>query len=362
MRRPLAPRYRRSPDLVAYWADELSVYNYGTRRVTHVTPLAFELLDFFGASRSVAEAQRRFPQFPPTAVAAAVRSLSRRRLLERQGARRGGTALRGWKEWSPAAAFFHFSTKDVPFVEGGPGPSRGTRAPSWVKHVPGALRIALPPAATSGAFPRVLQERRTWRRFARAPVPLDQLSTLLGTTFRLRRQSPGPGLPRVALRTSPSPGARHALEAYVLALRVGGLARGLYHYAADRHELERVSAKASRRQLLGYLPTQHWYGDAAALVLITAVFPRVVWRYDYPRAYRAVLIEAGHFCQTFLLTATWLGLAPFCSMALADSRIERDLGIDGVTESVLYAAGVGVRPRGVDWAPVPAPKRGRMSG
>jgi hypothetical protein len=31
-------------------------------------------------------------------------------------------------------------------------------------------------------------------------------------------------------------------------------------------------------------------------------------------------------------------------MALADSRIEKDLGIDGITESVLYAAGVGRRP------------------
>ena len=42
--------------------------------------------------------------------------------------------------------------------------------------------------------------------------------------------------------------------------------------------------------------------------------------------------------------ATWLKLAPFCTMALADSKIEKDLGVDGITESVLYAAGVGVRP------------------
>ena len=51
--------------------------------------------------------------------------------------------------------------------------------------------------------------------------------------------------------------------------------------------------------------------------------------------------------------ATRLGLAPFCSAALADSRIESDLGVDGVHESVLYAAGVGNRPLGVDWAPWP---------
>ena len=73
----------------------------------------------------------------------------------------------------------------------------------------------------------------------------------------------------------------------------------------------------------------------------------------FPRAYRSVLTEAGHLCQTFCLVATWLGLAPFCTLALADSRIERDLGLDGRTESVLYAAGVGSRSPGVDWAPTP---------
>jgi nitroreductase len=86
---------------------------------------------------------------------------------------------------------------------------------------------------------------------------------------------------------------------------------------------------------------------------MTAVFDRVQWRYPYARAYRAVLAESGHLCQTFCLVATWLGLAPFCTMALADSRIERDLKIDGVSESVIYAAGVGARPKDVDWAPWP---------
>ena len=73
---------------------------------------------------------------------------------------------------------------------------------------------------------------------------------------------------------------------------------------------------------------------------MTAVFPRVQWRYPFARAYRTVIAEAGHHCQNVCLVATWLGLAPFCTMALADSRIEKDLGIDGLTESVIYAAGV----------------------
>ena len=93
------------------------------------------------------------------------------------------------------------------------------------------------------------------------------------------------------------------------------------------------------------------------MVAMTAVFARAQWRYGYPRAYRSILAEAGHLAQTFCLVATSLNLAPFCTLALADSVIERDLQIDGVSESVVYAAGAGSRPAGVDWAPWPETTR-----
>jgi SagB-type dehydrogenase family enzyme len=172
---------------------------------------------------------------------------------------------------------------------------------------------------------------------------VGDLSTLLGLTFGVRGWIEIPGIGRTPRKAAPSGGSRHPIEAYIVARRVKGLTRGIYHYRADRHELERLSRATPR--VAEYLPTQTWFNGAAALVLMTAVFPRVQWRYSFPRAYRVVLADAGHVCQNFCLTATWLGLAPFCSMALADSRIEKDLGIDGVTESVLYAAGVGTRPR-----------------
>ena len=92
------------------------------------------------------------------------------------------------------------------------------------------------------------------------------------------------------------------------------------------------------------LAGQWWFRGAAIVVFLTAVFQRTQWKYDYPRAYRAVLAEAGHLCQTFCLTATWLGLAPFCTMAFADTRIEKALKVDGISESVLYAMGAGTLP------------------
>jgi SagB-type dehydrogenase family enzyme len=92
------------------------------------------------------------------------------------------------------------------------------------------------------------------------------------------------------------------------------------------------------------LGNQWWFAKGAFLVLMTAVFGRTRWKYDFPRVYRGILLEAGHLCQTFCLTATWLGLAPFCTIAQTDTQWEKWLGIDGVRESMIYVAGAGTLP------------------
>jgi SagB-type dehydrogenase family enzyme len=217
--------------------------------------------------------------------------------------------------------------------------------------------VGLPPPQTHGEFARVVLERRTWRRFDSTPMTVQALATLLGVACGVRFWVNVKKIGRFALKTYPSGGAQHPLEVYVAARNVRGLQQGLYRYAADGHRLERVKRGGTKRRIERYLPMQEWYARASALFLISAVVPRTQWKYRFPRAYKVVLAEAGHLCQNICLTATWLGLAPFCTMALADSVIERDLGIDGVNEAIIYAAGVGTRPTGVDWAPSPAPHK-----
>src|SRR5205085_1621788 len=116
---------------------------------------------------------------------------------------------------------------------------------------------------------------------------------------------------------------------------------------------DRVRGPVTLQRMRDYLPNSGYFAAASVMVFFTVIFERLQWRYPYSRAYRAALVEAGHLCQTFCLTATWLGLAPYCVMGLADSLIEQDLGIDGLTESVLYATGVGRRPPRSGWAPAP---------
>jgi SagB-type dehydrogenase family enzyme len=213
--------------------------------------------------------------------------------------------------------------------------------------------VPLPRRQRSGEFVEVLLARRTWRGFGRKPLRLDALADLLQLTWGVQRWGQAGVRDRVPFKTAPTSGGRAPLEAYVLALRVDGLARGLYHYVADAHALELVRRGASARQVETYLGGQWFFRPASALVLMTAVVPRVRWRYPHAESYASVLLEAGHFCQTFCLVATWLRLAPFCTVALANSRIERDLRIDGVGEMLLYAAGVGTRPADGKWVQWP---------
>jgi SagB-type dehydrogenase family enzyme len=342
-----------------FWqGGRLIVHNYATGRRAHAAPDLLRLLDLCSTWKTAAEIARGL-RVTAADVAPLVGRLVERSLLERSDSPvdSKAQAMAALDRWNPEAGFFHMATKDVRFWS----PTEAARQarvqadrepmPPVVKRYPGASRVALPPPA-AGDFPALLRARRTWRRFSSAArVSLDDLGTLLGLSAGVQQWVDAKPRP-LALKTSPSGGARHPIECYVVAVRVRGLRAGVYHYAAESHELERIRGPISVQRLRRYYPSSGYFAAAPAHLLMTAVFARQLWRYPYSRAYRAALAEAGHICQTFCLTATWLGLAPFCLMGLADSLIEQDLGIDGITESVLYAAGVGHRPKGTSWAPL----------
>jgi SagB-type dehydrogenase family enzyme len=353
------PEFRRSPHLLLHWRGErLELHDYGADRTIRAPVFLVEVLEYFRRWRPIQPYLDTVPPAARSTVRRLVHALHRQRFLRRRDESLPAPERRmdEWSGWNPAAGYFHSKTRNNAVVDVGTiianvqRQARSRSAPRAVKVYVDADRVALPAAETRGAFPDVLRARRTWRRFSSAPVDLSALSTLLHLSAGVQEWVMARGEGRVALKTSPSGGARHPIEVYVAARNVAALPAGLYHYAAGDHALERLPRPGRLPRFDTFLPTQWWYREAAALVFFTAVFERTRWRYQGPRAYRAVLLEAGHVCQTLCLTATWLGLAPFCSMALSDAAIERALGLDGISESVLYAAGVGMPPAQLDGA------------
>jgi SagB-type dehydrogenase family enzyme len=353
--RAASSRLRRARTLFAYWEQgRLCFQNFAARETIEAAPLVCELLDFFGRWRKRDEAVARFKDYTAASIRSAVEELLGYRLLLRQGSAAAAQDSRIAEEWSPwfPAASFHFATKDAPYVDRSRWSIARRRKlvsrkakPANVVRVAHRGKIALKPRRfTETEFVRVLTARRTHWRFANESVSVENISELLALVWGVTGYADSPLFGRSFLKTSPSGGARHPGEVYLMALRVSGLAPGLYHYQPARHELERIATGADPEQASRYCAGQRFVKRAAALFFMTAVFPRTMWKYSDPRAYRVVLLETGHLCQTFCLVATWLGLAPFCTAALRDTLIERDLKIDGIRESVLYVSGIGARP------------------
>ena len=354
-----AVRFRRSPHLVSYWRQgSLLLVNYATRQTAAADPLIFDILNFCTEWRTPEEVDRRVGPSPATAVL--LDGLVRLSLLQRSDRPDdpATAAMDTLGPWHPEVGFFHTATKDVQFWSvrqsrrHRKAATDRTPMPPRVKRYSRVPAVALPPVASTNAFTDVLLARRTSRRYSTTPVTIQELSSLLAFSIGVQQWAQtNDG--EVPLKTSPSGGARHPIECYVVARDVAGLKPAIYHYACDRHVLERIHGPVSRERIRAYVPESGYFAKASAMLFFTAVFARQLWRYPYSRAYRAALVEAGHVCQTFLLTATSLGLAPFCVMGLADTLVEGDLGIDGITESVLYCAGVGRLPRGSHWAALP---------
>jgi len=353
-------RFRRSPHLVAYWKQgSLRVVNYATRDTSEADPLVCELLDLCGEWQTLSQIEQGLSAGSSPLLPALVDRLVTYSLLVRSDRPIDSrvTSMDSLDPWNPEVGFFHSATKDVQFwsrqrIRRSQQTSvGGARRPRMVKRYPHARTIAMPRPQLNTPFAELLRARRTSRRYSAAPVTFAELSSILALSAGVQqwaRTVDG----EAPLKTSPSGGARHPIECYVVVRDVAGLKPAIYHYSADRHLLERISGEVPVDRMRAYVPESGYFAKASAMVFFTAFFARQMWRYPYSRAYRAALIEAGHVCQTFLLTATSLGLAPFCVMGLADTLVERDLGIDGITESVLYCAGVGRLPRGSTWAPL----------
>lgn len=347
-------RLRRSSTILVYWdKDRLVFDNYRTQVAVTADPVTLRVLNLCDRWRSPEQMVREMPEYSGQSVRKALRKLLQYSLLLKEGSRdakQDAELSKTWGDWLPYGSF-HFGTKNVKFISGKKDDNvlrdylQKSTPPPIHKKYRRAPRVTLKvPAIEQSEFLNVLFKRRTHREFSARNLSFDDLSQLLYCTWGVSEYRPSIlGLfPR---KTSPSGGARHPVEAYVLAMKVEGLAAGLYHYDCQRHCLELLHRGPMQRKAVEYCAGQTYVENAAALFLMTAVFPRSIWKYRFARAYRVVMLDAGHLCQTFCLTATFLGLAPFCTAALKDSSIEKDLGLDGINESVIYAAGVGCQSR-----------------
>jgi SagB-type dehydrogenase family enzyme len=126
----------------------------------------------------------------------------------------------------------------------------------------------------------VIQRRGSTRRFARDPISLAQLSTILERATR--------GVPSDCLQLD---GAL-LNDLYLIVHNVDGLKPGAYFYARERKQLELLKEGEFRKQA-GYLGLeQELPADASVDVFFLADLHKIIAAYGN-RGYRATQLEAG---------------------------------------------------------------------
>lgn len=203
------------------------------------------------------------------------------------------------------------------------------------------------PESMDDARDSMLGNRATCRNFARdRPLPIALLAQVMKRTVKAHAVVRPSDDMAFLKKNIPSGGGLHPLETYVIALDVEGLPSGVYHYHPVEHALRALPFALDdlRSHVLGLLAGQDWFADAPLHIVQVARFPRSFWKYrKHPKAYRAVLLDAGHLSQQWMLSVTELGLAAYVTAAINEIDIEAMLGLDGVASSPVMMCGLGWR-------------------
>ena len=271
-----------------------------------------------------------------------------------------GAALRERDEvlraqhWRPLSAAAHMFSRwgDMRVDKGMQFPSfeelvesYGTPPAPAIERADAGAALLLPPPERSG-LDEMLFQRYTGRNFDPAAIlPLATASRLLQRAFGSQGEREMAPDAFVLKKLSPSAGGLHPTEAYVLARRVEGVAPGLYHYHPVRHALEPLVAMdtAQTAELaMRMVADQDWFVDAPMMVVLVARVERNFWKYrNHAKAYRALLLDAGHLSQTFYLLATEAGMPAFVTAAVNEVDIERAFGLDPLKDMVVAVCGCG---------------------
>jgi SagB-type dehydrogenase family enzyme len=155
--------------------------------------------------------------------------------------------------------------------------------------------------------------RRSVRGFRDRTLTQDELGQLLWAAQGITASDDK--------RAVPSAGALYPLELYVASGNVGGLAKGVYRYSPESHELLPVAAGHQREKLVDAARGQEWIASAPAVICVAAVFERTTAKYgNRGRGY--VYMEAGHAAESLMLQAVALGLAATMVGAFADDEVK----------------------------------------
>lgn len=256
-----------------------------------------------------------------------------------------------FREKHPIAWSYHRQTSRWPFnMHGLNAPDYET--PAFKEDLNSDI-IDLPePSLPALALGEAIHARISCRRFSDIPLELNELGSLLHAAYGILGAVELGG--EFLERPVPSGGGLYPLEIYIITQQVCNLPGGVYHYVPLGHRLEVVHPYPLPKLMTSEMfMGQPYLIEASAIIVITAVVERSLWKYE-DRGYRYILLEAGHVAQNLNLCASAMGLSSLNLGGFFDEDVMRLLRLDLDSEIVVYAVAVG-RPELTDRATLRQP-------
>ena len=185
---------------------------------------------------------------------------------------------------------------------------------------------------------KLLLKRRTRRDYvAQKTLKLNDLAALLWATQGLTAE-----LGDTFFRTAPSAGGLYPIETYLSVRAVDGLEQGIYHFRPGDFDLELLKEGDFSQALMEACLQQTVILGAQATFVWSGIIARGRWKYRQ-RSYRYVYLDAGHIAQNLYLAAEAFGYGVCAVGAFYDDAVNRIFDLDGLEETVIYMATVGVK-------------------
>jgi SagB-type dehydrogenase family enzyme len=200
------------------------------------------------------------------------------------------------------------------------------------------------------SFGDVIKSRRSRREYTGDPMDMGFLASILRCASGVSgvgstSLSDGSEV-KIGFRTVASGGGLYPTDIMVAALDIQGLPKGIYQYVPQIDESGDFLVQLNERidpviQALPHSESSINISNAAAIFML-ATNPWKSMRKYGSRGLRFIFIEAGAISQNIHLACTALGVGSCDFGAYIDADIDRSLGFDGISQTVIHTIIAGV--------------------
>ncbi|HZB47793.1 MAG TPA: SagB/ThcOx family dehydrogenase, partial [Mycobacteriales bacterium] len=182
--------------------------------------------------------------------------------------------------------------------------------------------------------------RRSIRDYAKEPMELATLASVLRAAVGKVGEEDGYGVRALPLFPYPSTGGLSAFEVGVLAQRVDGLEPGYYLYDQVGYQLVPRIRGDLRLALQDVTFESEWLLYAPVVLVLVHRARKFEWKY-HTRGYRMAHLDMGAALQNLYLSA-WASRVGTCAVAgFFDEAINTLLGYDGIDDYVSLVVAMG---------------------